>query len=103
MEPGMHSGSNRSSFMATKAIETNPEAVAAQCYQRRVRELTNIIPSHSLCFRRVALGHLGNVADAEDAVQDAFLSALTNVDQFKGRAKMSTWLTTTVINSQPMK
>jgi len=89
--------------MATKALEINPEAVAAQCYQRRVQELTDIITSHSLCFRRVALRHLGNVADAEDAIQDAFLSALRHVDQFKGRAKLSTWLTTIVINSARMK
>jgi len=89
--------------MATKAIEINPEAVAAECYQRRVQELTDIIASHSLRFRRIALGHLGNAADAEDAVQDALLSALMHVHQFRGRAKMSTWLTTIVINSARMK
>jgi RNA polymerase sigma-70 factor, ECF subfamily len=89
--------------MATTAIEINPEAVAAESYQRRVQELTDIIASHSLRFRRIALGHLGNAADAEDAVQDALLSALTHVHQFRGRAKMSTWLTTIVINSARMK
>src|SRR5580704_12818189 len=68
-----------------------------------MQELTDVITSHSLRFRRIALGHLGNAADAEDAVQDALLSALTHVDQFKGRAKMSTWLTTIVINSARMK
>ena len=31
------------------------------------------------------------------------LSALTHVDQFQGRAKMSTWLTTIVINSARIK
>ena len=41
-----------------------------------------------------SLGHLGNLADAEDAVQNALLPALTHVDQFKGRAQMSIWLTT---------
>jgi RNA polymerase sigma-70 factor (ECF subfamily) len=89
--------------MATTATEIHPEAVAVECYQRRVQELTDVITSHSLRFRRIALGHLGNAADAEDAVQDALLSALTHVDQFKGRAKMSTWLTTIVINSARMK
>ena len=49
-----------------------------------------------------SLGHLGNV-DADDAVQDALLPALTHVDQLKGRAQMSTWLTTIVINSARMK
>ena len=89
--------------MATIAIEVNPEAVAAECYPRRIQELAEVVTSHSLRFRRIALGHLGNAADAEDAVQDALLSAWTHVDQFKGRAKMSTWLTTIVINSARMK
>jgi len=89
--------------MASTAIEINPEAVPVECYQRRMQELTDVITSHSLRFRRIALGHLRNAADAEDAVQDALLSALTHVDQFKGRAKMSTWLTTIVINSARMK
>ena len=45
----------------------------------------------------------GNVADAEDAVQDALLPALTPVDHFKGREQMSTKLTTLVISSARMK
>jgi len=89
--------------MATTAIEINPEAAAVDCYLGNVQELTDVINSHSLRFRRIALGHLGNAADAEDAVQDALLSALRHVDQFKGRAKMSTWLTAIVINSARMK
>ena len=54
-------------------------------------------------FRRIALRFLGNIADAEDAVQDAFLSAFTHLDQFGGQAKMSTWLTAIVINAARMK
>jgi DNA-directed RNA polymerase specialized sigma24 family protein len=75
--------------MATTTIEINPKGVAVECCQRRVQELTEVITSHSLRFRRIALRYLGNAADAEDAVQDAFLSALTHVNQYKGRAKMS--------------
>jgi RNA polymerase sigma-70 factor, ECF subfamily len=56
-----------------------------------------------LVFRRVALRFLGNIADAEDAVQDAFLSAFTHLDQFGGQAKMSTWLTAIVSNAARMK
>jgi RNA polymerase sigma-70 factor (ECF subfamily) len=104
MEPGLHStGEQGVPSMATTAIEMNAAAVAVECYQRRVQELADVITNHSLRFRRIALGHLGNAADAEDAVQDALLSAWTHVDQFKGRAKMSTWLTTIVINSARMK
>jgi RNA polymerase sigma-70 factor (ECF subfamily) len=88
--------------MASTAIEMNAESVAIECHQRRVQELIEVISSHSLRFRRIAFGHLGNAADAEDTVQDALLSALTHVDQFKGRAKLSTWVTTIVLNSARM-
>ena len=37
--------------------------------------------------------------DAEDAVQDALLSAFKHLHQFKATAKMTTWLTTIVTNS----
>lgn len=35
---------------------------------------------------------LGNVQAAEDAVQEALLGALENVDSFQGRAAMRTWV-----------
>ncbi len=89
--------------MAATALQLNPELIAVECYQSKVQELTDVITHHSARFRRIALGHLSNVADAEDAVQDALLSALTHVHQFRGQAKMSTWLTTIVINSARMK
>jgi RNA polymerase sigma-70 factor (ECF subfamily) len=89
--------------MATAALQPSPESIPVGCYQRNVRELTDLIASHSPRFRRIALAHLGDAADAEDAVQDALLAALTHVDQFRGQAKMSTWLTAIVINSARMK
>ena len=89
--------------MAATALQLNPEAIAVQRYPSKVQELTDVITHHSTRFRRIALGHLNNVADAEDAVQDALLSALTHVHQFRGQAMMSTWLTTIVINSARMK
>jgi RNA polymerase sigma-70 factor (ECF subfamily) len=89
--------------MAATALQLNPELIAVECYQSKVQELTDVSTHHSARFRRIALGHLSNVTDAEDAVQDALLSALTHVHQFRGQAKMSTWLTTIVINSARMK
>jgi RNA polymerase sigma-70 factor (ECF subfamily) len=46
---------------------------------------------------------LGNSADAEDAVQDALLAAYTHLDQFKGQAQMSSWLTAILLNSARMQ
>jgi len=88
--------------MAT-ALRFSPQTILTDGYQRNLDELTDVITHHSRRFRRIALGHLGSVADAEDAVQDALLSALTHVDQFKGQAKMSTWVTSIVINASRMK
>jgi len=51
---------------------------------------------------RYAYRFLGNKADAEDAVQDALLAALTHLNQFKGEAQFSTWLTAIVINCARM-
>ena len=50
-------------------------------------------------FFRNAYRFLNNEADAEDAVQDALLSAYKHIDQFRGEAQMSTWLTAIVSNS----
>ena len=54
-------------------------------------------------FYRKAYRQLGNAADAEDAVQDALLSAYKHLDQFKGQAQMSTWLTAIVTNCALMQ
>lgn len=77
--------------------------VAANLDQRPAQELTILVLRRLAYFRRIALRRLGNIADAEDAVQDAFLYAYTHLEQFKGEARMSTWLTTIVINSARMK
>ena len=75
----------------------------AQHHQNGVEELTNIFVDRWQSLYRIAMRHLENVADAEDAVQDAFLSAYTHLNQFKRQARMSTWVTTIVINSARMK
>ena len=79
-----------------------PEALA-QHRQSGVQELTNIFVHRWQSLYRIAMRQLENRADAEDAVQDAFLSAYTHLDQFKAQARMSTWVTTIVINSARMK
>jgi RNA polymerase sigma-70 factor, ECF subfamily len=42
---------------------------------------------------RAARAILQNDADAEDAIQQAYLNAYRHLDQFEGRARFSTWLT----------
>jgi RNA polymerase sigma-70 factor (ECF subfamily) len=42
---------------------------------------------------RVARGILGDDAEAEDVLQEAYVRAFAHLDQFEGRSKFSTWLT----------
>lgn len=87
--------------METSGADSTNETV--HLYQNEVQELTNIFVSRRLSLNRIALRRLGNSADAEDAVQDAFLSAYAHLDQFRGKAQMFTWLTTIVINCALMR
>lgn len=48
---------------------------------------------------RVAYRLLGHEADALDAVQDAFVNALTHLDRFGGRSSFKTWLLRIVCNA----
>lgn len=70
---------------------------------REIQELTNTFAGRLPSLIRMAARVVGDAADAEDAVQDAFLSAYTHLDQFRGQAQMSTWVTTIVINAARMK
>lgn len=66
-------------------------------------ELDEAVLRNLTKFHRRALRYLGNAADAEDAVQDALLSACKHRGQFRGQAAISTWLTTIVINAARMQ
>ena len=47
---------------------------------------------------RAALAILGNDAEAEDVLQDAYVRAYQHLHQFEGRAQFSTWLTRIAVN-----
>jgi RNA polymerase sigma-70 factor (ECF subfamily) len=66
-------------------------------------ELNQALSRCRASFFKSAYRFLENAADAEDAVQDALLSAYKHVDQFRGEAQMSTWLSAIVSNSARMQ
>ena len=66
-------------------------------------ELNEVLARYLPRFYRFALRHLGNEADAEDAVQDAVLSAYRHLAQFRREAQISTWLGTIVLNCVRMQ
>lgn len=90
--------------MAANVVDmSSAEATGGYPCESVIREMTTTIAERMPYFHRIALRRVGNEADAEDALQDAFLSAYKYLGQFKGEARMSTWLTTIVINSALMK
>jgi RNA polymerase sigma-70 factor (ECF subfamily) len=48
---------------------------------------------------RTVLKIIGNVDDAEDVLQDAWMRGLIHIKSFEGRASFSTWMTRIAINS----
>jgi RNA polymerase sigma-70 factor (ECF subfamily) len=53
---------------------------------------------HNQTLYRVARSILKDDAEAEDAVQEAYLLAYRAMDRFRGDAKLSTWLVRIVVN-----
>lgn len=51
-----------------------------------------LVEQHSGQIYRLALRMMGNEADAEDVLQETFLSAFKAIDRFEGRSSLSTWL-----------
>ena len=53
---------------------------------------------HNRRLYRLARATLRDDAEAEDALQDAYLSAYRSIGQFRGDAALSTWLSRLVLN-----
>jgi len=77
-------------------VQTN---MADHTLQRSMVEFQDAVARYQPMLYKRAYRYLGNSYDAEDAVQDALLSAFKHLDQFKGNARMTTWLTSIVTNS----
>ena len=86
--------------MGTKAFVVEAtHLVDSLSHERNCRELDAVLSRSLPSLHRRAFRYLENSADAEDAVQEALLSAYKHLGQFRGQAQMSTWLTTIVTNA----
>jgi RNA polymerase sigma-70 factor (ECF subfamily) len=66
--------------------------------KKAAQQLQQILASGLPPLYRRTYRILGDAANAEDAVQDALLAAYTHLDQFRGQAQISTWLTAILVN-----
>lgn len=62
-----------------------------------------LIEENAARVYRLALRMMGNEADAEDVLQETFLSAFKSMDQFEARSSLSTWLYRIASNAALMR
>lgn len=67
------------------------------------RAFEPLVRRHERRVFRVTLAVLGNVEDAEEAMQDAFVKAFRHLDQFRRESRFTTWLTRIAVNEALQK
>jgi RNA polymerase sigma-70 factor (ECF subfamily) len=72
---------------------------AVQIRVENLEELQDAVSQNLTFFYKRAHHYVGDPHDAEDAVQDALLSAYKHLERFKATAKMTTWPTIIATNS----
>ena len=87
--------SKTASYGARKLVETREEVL-------RKDALEEMFVASRKRFLAIAYSILRNREDAEDAVQEAFLSAYRHLRSFEGRSALRTWLTRIVLNAALM-
>jgi RNA polymerase sigma-70 factor, ECF subfamily len=72
--------------------------LCARIAQGDMRALEHLMRLHNRTMYRTARAILRDDAEAEDAVQDAYLQIYRSIGAFRGDAKLSTWLVRIVVN-----
>jgi RNA polymerase sigma-70 factor, ECF subfamily len=72
--------------------------LARLCAARDAGAIRHVISANNQRLFRTAWSILKDRAEAEEAVQAAYMSAFAKIGSFEGRSALSTWLTRIVIN-----
>jgi RNA polymerase sigma-70 factor (ECF subfamily) len=94
--------------MAAQPVPTTPEhltdaELAAGIARRDEAAFEALMRRHNGKLFRVARAILRDDAEAEDALQDAYLDAYRHIASFRGDANLTTWLTRIVANQALMR
>jgi len=79
-------------------LADSDSALARRIEERDERAFETVMRRHNRLLYRLARSILRDDAEAEDAVQEAYLAAFRNIGRFRAEAKMSTWLARIVMN-----
>jgi len=89
------------------AIRPAPDETDAELVRRVARQehpaFETLMRRYNGKLFRIARAILKDDADAEDALQDAYLDAYRRIGAFRGDASLGTWLTRIVINQALMR
>jgi RNA polymerase sigma-70 factor, ECF subfamily len=92
--------SRRRTSKGSRSLKGRPEPTRSDGLRENL--LQEIFLTSHKKFVRIAYRILQNKEDAEDAVQDAFLSACRHLREFEGRSALTTWFTRIVMNAALM-
>jgi RNA polymerase sigma-70 factor (ECF subfamily) len=83
---------------APVALETD-ERLVQRCLDGERRAAEMLFTRHQTYVYRICLGMVHNPHDAEDVAQDAFITALSRLKSYEGRASFRSWLHRVTINA----
>jgi RNA polymerase sigma factor (sigma-70 family) len=83
--------------LASASVPDDSE-LARRIIQHDEAAFASLMRRHNGALFRIARAILKNGADAEDALQESYLQAYRHMADFRGEAKLSTWLTRIVVN-----
>lgn len=93
---------SRNTGSHARGTESDEKLVEAAKSGQRVA-FDELFRRHAQNIYRTTYRITRNREDAEDAVQDCFLSVLVHLKSFDGRAQFSTWLTRVAMNAALMR
>ena len=80
------------------SAESDDVELAGRALARDAGAFRTIMQKHNRRLYRIARGILRDNTEAEDAVQDAYVSAFTNLASYRGVSTLATWLSRIVMN-----
>lgn len=84
---------------ATTDVRADERALIKQAQRADARAFEALYKMHIDRVYGICLRMTGNVSEAEDCAQDAFIQAWNKMDKFRGDSAFSTWLHRIAVNS----
>lgn len=81
----------------------NETALVAEARAGNANAFATLLNQYERHIYRLALNITSNPEDAEDVLQEAFLKAYTNLENFRGDSRFYTWLVRIAMNEALMK